>query len=597
MQKLWLTSYPKQTPAEIDPDAYPSLVALFEDSCRRFADRPAYHNLGVTLKFSDLDRLSADFAAYLAGLGLVRGDRVALMMPNLLQYPVALFGALRAGLAVVNTNPLYTPRELRHQLKDSGARCIVIVENFAHVLAEVRADTAIEHIVITGIGDLARFPKRTVVNFVVRRIRHLVPPYHLPDAVSFRTAMARGAQSGMQHRAVGPEDVAFLQYTGGTTGVAKGAVLTHRNMVANLLQMGAFWKGILEPGREVMITPLPLYHVFCLTVDCLLFMQQGGLNVLITNPRDIPAFVHELRKWRMTMFTGVDTLYNALLNHPEFARLDFSRLKVGVAGGMPLQQRTADAWRAVTGRPLVEGYGLTEASPVIAGNLYDAPRVGSVGLPLPSTEISIRDGRAKCRSASRASLRPRTAGHARLLEPRGRDGPGAIAGRLAAHRRHRDRGCGGFLRIVDRKKDMIIVSGFKVFPNEIESIGTEHPAVAECGCIGVPDAHSGQVVKVFVVVRERTSVTVEELRDAFQRPADRLQAAEIFGIPGVAAQDQHRQGTETRVDAGRIHSRRLISLPMDAAHQRHERARVARGMERRVLRPPRNPETFCSSRS
>ncbi len=516
MQKLWLTSYPKQTPAEIDPDAYPSLVALLEDSCRRFADRPAYHNLGVTLKFSDLDRLSADFAAYLAGLGLVRGDRVALMMPNLLQYPVALFGALRAGLAVVNTNPLYTPRELRHQLKDSGARCIVIVENFAHVLAEVRADTAIEHIVITGIGDLARFPKRTAVNFVVRRIRHLVPPYHLPDAVSFRAAMARGAQSGMQPRSVGPEDIAFLQYTGGTTGVAKGAVLTHRNMVANLLQMGAFWKGILEPGREVMITPLPLYHVFCLTVDCLLFMQQGGLNVLITNPRDIPAFVHELRKWRMTMFTGVDTLYNALLNHPQFARLDFSRLKVGVAGGMPLQQRTADAWRAVTGRPLVEGYGLTEASPVIAGNLYDAPRVGSVGLPLPSTEISIRDGENEVPLGDAGELCVRgpqvmrgywnhEAETAQVLSPEGWLRTGDIAAADAE----------GFLRIVDRKKDMIIVSGFKVFPNEIESIGIEHPAVAECGCIGVPDPHSGQVVKVFVVVRERTSVTVEELRAHF----------------------------------------------------------------------------------
>ncbi len=516
MQKLWLNSYPKQAPAEIDPDAYPSLVAVFEDSCRRFAERPAYHNLGVTLKFSDLDRLSADFAAYLAGLGLVRGDRVALMMPNLLQYPVALFGALRAGLAVVNTNPLYTPRELRHQLKDSGARCIVIVENFAHVLAAVRADTAIEHIVITGIGDLARFPKRTVVNFVVRRIRHLVPPYELPGAVSFRAALARGAQIGLPHRAVGPEDVAFLQYTGGTTGVAKGAVLTHRNMVANLLQMGAFWKGILDPGREVMITPLPLYHVFCLTVDCLLFMQQGGLNVLITNPRDIPAFVHELRKWRMTMFTGVDTLYNALLNHPGFARLDFSRLKVGVAGGMPLQQRTADAWRAATGRPLVEGYGLTEASPVIAGNLYDAPRIGSVGLPLPSTEISIRDGEDEVPLGEAGELCVRgpqvmrgywkqEAETAHVLSPDGWLGTGDIAAVDAE----------GFLRIVDRKKDMIIVSGFKVFPNEIESIGIEHPAVAECGCIGVPDPHSGQVVKVFVVVRERTSVTIEELREHF----------------------------------------------------------------------------------
>jgi long-chain acyl-CoA synthetase len=516
MQKVWLNSYPKQTPAEIDPDAYPSLVAIFEESCRRFAERPAYHNLGITLKFCDLERLTAHFAAYLVGLGLARGDRVALMMPNLLQYPVALFGALRAGLTVVNTNPLYTPRELRHQLTNSGARCIVILENFAHVFAEVRADTAVEHIVITGVGDLAGFPKRAIVNFVVRRIRHLVAPYDLPGAVSFRSAMARGAELERPHRPVGPEDVAFVQYTGGTTGVAKGAVLTHRNMVANLLQMAAFWKGILEPGREVMITPLPLYHVFCLTVDCLLFMQQGGLNVLITNPRDIPAFVHELRKWRMTMITGVDTLFNALLNHRDFAQLDFSRLKVCVAGGMPLQQRTADNWRTVTGRPLVEGYGLTEASPVVAGNLYDAPRIGSVGLPLPSTEISIRDGQEEVPIGEPGELCLRgpqvmrgywnhEAETAQVLSPDGWLRTGDIAAVDAD----------GFLRIVDRKKDMIIVSGFKVFPNEIESIGAEHPAVLECGCIGVPDAHSGQVVKVFVVVRESCTVTVEELREHF----------------------------------------------------------------------------------
>jgi long-chain acyl-CoA synthetase len=516
MQKIWLNSYPKQTPAEIDPDAYPSLVAIFEESCRRFAERPAYHNLGITLKFCDLERLTANFAAYLVGLGLARGDRVALMMPNLLQYPVALFGALRAGLTVVNTNPLYTPRELRHQLKDSGARCIVILENFAHVFAEVRADTAVEQIVITGIADFARFPKRAIVNFIVRRIRHLVAPYDLPGAVSFRGAMARGAELERPHRPVGPEDVAFVQYTGGTTGVAKGAVLTHRNMVANLLQMAAFWQGILEPGREVMITPLPLYHVFCLTVDCLLFMQQGGLNVLITNPRDIPAFVRELRKWRMTMITGVDTLFNALLNHRGFGQLDFSRLKVCVAGGMPLQQRTADNWRIVTGRPLVEGYGLTEASPVVAGNLYDAPRIGSVGLPLPSTEISIRDGQEEVPIGEPGELCVRgpqvmrgywnhEAETAQVLSPDGWLRTGDIAAVDAD----------GFLRIVDRKKDMIIVSGFKVFPNEIESIGAEHPAVLECGCIGVPDAHSGQVVKVFVVVRESCSVTVEELREHF----------------------------------------------------------------------------------
>ena len=438
------------------------------------------------------------------------------MMPNLLQYPVALFGALRAGLTVVNTNPLYTARELRHQLVDSGARCIVIVENYAHVLAEVIGDTALEHIVITAIGDLAGLPKRTVVNFVVRRIRHLVPPYRLPGAVRFRSALARGAHIGLPHRPVSAEDIAFLQYTGGTTGVAKGAMLTHRNMVANLMQMAAFWKSILEPGQDVMIMPLPLYHVFCLTCDCLLFMHQGGLNVLITDPRDIPAFVHELRKWRMTMITGVDTLFRALLNHPGFERTDFSRLKLGVAGGMPLQPSTAEKWRAVTGRPLAEGYGLTEASPVVAGNLAADPRTGTVGLPVPSTEISIREGESEVSIGTPGELCVRgpqvmrgywnhEADTAEVISADGWLRTGDIAVMDPA----------GFLRIVDRKKDMIIVSGFKVFPNEIESIGAEHPAVLECGCIGVPDPHSGQVVKVYVVVRESCSVTVEELHRHF----------------------------------------------------------------------------------
>jgi len=516
MQKIWLSAYPQGTPTEIDADRYPSLVALFEESCRRYADRPAYHNLGVTLTFREVERLSAHFAGYLHTLGLAHGDRVALMMPNLLQYPVALFGVLRAGLTVVNTNPLYTPRELRHQLADSGARCILIAENFAHVLAEVIPDVAVEHVIVTGVGDLAPFPKRTAVNFVVRRVRHLVPPYRLAGAVGFRAALARGAKAGLPKCAIGADDVAFLQYTGGTTGIAKGAMLTHRNMVANLMQMAAFWQGILELGREVMIMPLPLYHVFSLTCDCLLFMQQGGLNVLITNPRDIPAFVHELRKWRMTLITGVNTLYSALLNHPGFAHLDFSRLKLGVAGGMALQPSVAEKWRAVTGRPLAEGYGLTEASPVIACNPYGTPRIGSVGLPLPSTEISIRDGDREVGIGESGELCVRgpqvmrgywnrPADTADVLSADGWLRTGDIAVLDAD----------GYLSIVDRKKDMIIVSGFKVFPNEIESIGAEHPAVLECGCIGVPDVHSGQVVKVFVVLRENGTVTVEELREHF----------------------------------------------------------------------------------
>jgi long-chain acyl-CoA synthetase len=518
MEKLWLGSYPEGTPAEIDAAAYPSLVAMFEESCRRFADRPAYHNLGVTLTYRELERLSGQFAAYLQGLGLARGERVALMMPNLLQYPVALFGVLRAGLVVVNTNPLYTPRELRHQLKDSGARCIVVLENFAHVLQQVRADTAIEHIVTTRVGDLAPLPKRAVVNFVVRHVKHMVPRYQLPDAVGWRVALARGAQRTLQPVAIGPDDLAFLQYTGGTTGIAKGAMLAHRNMVANLLQVAAFWKNLIVPGEEVVITPLPLYHVFSLTCCCLVFMHHGGLNVLITNPRDIPAFIRELRKWRMTMIVGVNTLYAALLNHPEFARLDFSRFKLGAAGGMALHPSVAEQWRAITGKPLVEGYGLTETSPVVACNSYVEPQIGTVGVPLPSTEISLREGDEEVAPGASGELcvrgpqvmlgywqRPDET--AKAISADGWLRTGDIATLDAS----------GLLRIVDRKKDMIIVSGFKVFPNEIESVCTEHAAVLECGCVGVPDPRSGQAVKVFVVLRESSSVTVEELHTHFRQ--------------------------------------------------------------------------------
>jgi len=345
MDKIWLAAYKQGTPATIDPECYRSLVTMFEESCTRYADRPAFANLGVTLSFRDLEKLSRDFSAYLLSLGLPSGERIALMMPNLLQYPVALFGALRSGLTVVNTNPLYTARELRHQLIDSGARCIVILENFAHVLSEVLPDTKLEHIIVTAVGDLASLPKRSVVNFVVRHVRRAVPAYQLPGAVSFRTALALGATLQFRPPAIAADDIAFLQYTGGTTGVAKGAMLTHRNMVANLLQIGAFWQHLIEPGREVMITPLPLYHIFCLTCNCLLFVHMGGLNVLITNPRDTRALVRELRSHRFTMITGVNTLYNSLLNEPEFARLDFSTLKLGAAGGMALHPSVAERWR------------------------------------------------------------------------------------------------------------------------------------------------------------------------------------------------------------------------------------------------------------
>jgi len=514
MNKIWLDAYPPGTPAEINPDAHPSLASVFEQSCQRFADRPAFHNLGVTLSYREIERLSRDFGAYLLGLGLVKGDRVMLMMPNILQYPIALMGTLRAGLVVVNTNPLYTPRELHHQLIDSGARCIVILENFAHVLEKVRADVPVEHIIVASVGDLAPFPKRAVVNFVVRNIRHMVPPYHLPGALSFRKALAQGARSDWLSPQVNPQDVAFLQYTGGTTGVPKGAILTHRNMVANLLQVGAFWGNVIVPGQEIVITPLPLYHIFSLTCNCLVFMQHGALIVLITNPRDIGEFVRELARWPFSMISGVNTLYNALLNHPEFARLDFSTLKLGAAGGMALHPVVAEKWRALTGKPLVEGYGLTEASPVVAGNRYDEPRIGTVGVPMPSTEVSIRDGNGEVAPGEPGELCVR--GPQVMRGYWNRDDETAKTFTADGWLRTGDIAIvdeAGFIRIVDRKKDLIIISGFKVFPNEIEAVVTEHPAVVECGCIGVPDPQSGEAVKVFIVVREGFTLTIDALRE------------------------------------------------------------------------------------
>jgi long-chain acyl-CoA synthetase len=425
---------------------------------------------------------------------------------------------LRAGLTAVNTNPLYTATELEHQLKDSGAKAIVILENFAHVLEQDHRNTAVEHIIVTGLGDLAPVAKRIAVNFVVRRIRHMVPAYHLPQARTFRQALARGAELDFQPAVASPEDLAFLQYTGGTTGVAKGAMLTHRNMVANLLQISAFWGQVIESGREVMITPLPLYHVFCLTCNCLLMLHHGGLNVLITNPRDVPALIRELEKWRFSLISGVNTLYSALLEHPRFAQLDFGALKMGAAGGMALHPAVSTRWTRVTGRPLVEGYGLTETSPVVACNPLDAPRPGTVGLPLPSTQISIRDGEREVDPGEPGELCVRgpqvMRGYWNQPEETSKTftAEGWLrTGDIASLEED------GYLRIVDRKKDLIIVSGFKVFPNEIEAVVTDHPAVLECGCAGIDDPRSGQAVKIFVVTREALSVTVEELREHCRR--------------------------------------------------------------------------------
>lgn len=500
------------SPAAIQVDPGTTLVSLLEASCARFADRPAYHNLGVTLRFTDLDRLSRQLAGYLLDVGLVRGERIALMMPNLLQYPVAMFAALRAGLTVVNTNPLYTPRELRHQLADSGASAIVILENFAHVLDQVIGDTAVRHVVTTAVADMAPLPKRAAVNFFVRRVRRLVPRFHIPQAVRWREALARGAAAPFTPPTVRADDVAFLQYTGGTTGIPKGAVLTHANMVANLAQMRAMWGSLLEPGREVMITPLPLYHVFCLTCNCLLFLDQGGLNVLVTNPRDIAGLVAQLGRWRFSLITGVNTLYAALLAHPRFRRLDFSHLKLGAAGGAALHPRVAQEWRRITGRPLLEGYGLTEASPVVACNPPAGPRIGTVGLALPATEVSVRENGLEVAVGQPGELWVRGPQVMRGYWQR----PQETAAVLTADGWLRTGDVAvlepsGYIRIVDRKKDLINVSGFKVFPNEVESVVAEHPAVLECGCIGVSDPRSGQAVRICVVLRPGMALSEQEL--------------------------------------------------------------------------------------
>jgi len=507
LNKPWIQSYLPGTPAEIDLDDGATLVSIFEASAARFADRPAFTCMDHGLSYGELDRMSAEFAAWLSkDLGLARGARVAIMLPNLLQYPVALFGVLRAGMTVVNVNPLYTARELKHQLVDSGAEAIIILESFAATLEKVIAETPVKHVAVTGIGDLLPFPKRHIVNFVVRRVKKMVPAYSLPGHLRLEAALARGRSKGFSPVEVSQEDLAFLQYTGGTTGVSKGAMLTHRNMVANLRQMHA-WIGVLvEEGQEVVITALPLYHVFSLVCNCLLFMSVGGLNVLITNPRDIKAFVKELSQWPFTIITGVNTLYNALLQDDGFQKLDFSHLKWAGAGGMALQAAVAQRWHEVTGKYVQEGYGLTETSPVVSmqPTTVEAVFTGTIGLPLPSTEVMIRDddghelpvgepGELCVRGPQvMKGYWQRPEATEQVMYPDGFLRTGDIATMDEQ----------GFFRIVDRKKDMILVSGFNVFPNEVENIVTLHPDVVEAACIGVPDAKSTEAVKVFVVARE-----------------------------------------------------------------------------------------------
>src|SRR2546426_8266240 len=504
MERIWLKSYPPGVPAEIDTHQYRSLVELFDKSIRAYGDRPAFTSMGKTLRFSELDTLARNFGAWLQAKGLAKGARVALMMPNCLQYPIAMFGTLRAGCVVVNVNPLYTARELEHQVNDSGAEAIVILENFASVLQQVRARTPLKHVVITSLGEVLGL-KGLLVNLVVRKVKKMVPAYELPDAVSFKQALAEGAAAKLVTPPIGHDDLAFLQYTGGTTGVSKGAMLLHRNVIAALLQYKAWLAPLMGEERAVIITALPLYHIFSLTVNCLVMMVVGGENVLITNPRDIPGFVKELAKHRYSMISGVNTLFNALLNHPDFARLDFSALRLAVGGGMAVQKAVAERWKQVTGSPIIEGYGLTETAPSATANPLNVTTfTGAIGVPMPSTEVVLRDDDNRdlpLGQAGEICIRgPQVmAGYwqrpAETAEVLGRDGV-LHTGDIGVMDEK------GFIRVVDRKKDMIVVSGFKVFPNEIEQVVAMLPGVLECAVIGVPDEHSGEVPKVFVVKRD-----------------------------------------------------------------------------------------------
>ncbi len=512
MDRIWLKSYPKGVDAEIDINAYASIRDVFDRVVGQFGPRPAYTCMGHSITFAELDARSAAFGAFLQGRGLKKGARVALMMPNILQYPVCLFGILRAGYTVVNTNPLYTPRELEHQLSDSGAEMTVVVENFAHTVQQVVGRTAIKQVIVTSIGELLGW-KGLLVDFVLRHVKKLIPAWSLPGSMRLSEALAEGSRRKLEHAPITHEDIAFLQYTGGTTGVAKGAMLLHRNIVANLLQAGAWVKPFLGDERHVILTPLPLYHIFSLTANCLVFMTLGAENVLITNPRDIPAFVKEMGKHRFTALTGVNTLFNALLNNADFAKLDFSTLRMTLGGGMAVQRAVAERWKEVTGVPLIEAYGLTETSPAATMNPLDLTEYnGAIGLPIPSTDAVLRDEEGRdvplgqpgelCIKGPQvmAGYWQRPDETAKVLDADGWLATGDIG--VMDDR--------GFVRIVDRKKDMILVSGFNVYPNEVESVVVTHPGVLECAAIGVPDAKSGEAVKLFVV-RKDPGLTAETL--------------------------------------------------------------------------------------
>jgi len=517
MKKIWLDFYPKGVPAEIDARTYASLGEFLERSCARFHDRTAFSNMGVLITYAELDRLSRDFAAFLQkALRLSKGERIAIMLPNLLQYPVALFGALRAGTTVVNVNPLYTASELGHQLADSGACAIVVLENFARTLQESLQGTAVRFVIPTQVGDLFPAPKRWLANFAVKYLKRLVPRWRVPGSVPFREALAQGAEHALDETGAGPGDAAFLQYTGGTTGVAKGAILTHANMIANIEQVAAWATGTLEEGAETVITALPLYHVFALTANLLVFMKLGGQNVLITNPRDIAGFVAELGKTPFTAITGVNTLFNALLNATGFEKVAASsrgKLKLAVAGGMAVQRSVAARWQRATGVPLVEGYGLTEASPNVCANPFDTREFsGKLGLPLPSTEVAILDENG-------GEVASGEIGEIGVRGPQVMQGywnaPEETANAFTANGWLKTGDMGrmderGYVEFRERKKDLIVVSGFKAYPAEIEEVAMLHPGVKDAGAFGVPDERSGEAVALFVV-RKDPALTAEAM--------------------------------------------------------------------------------------
>ena len=514
MEKPWLDSYEKGVKAEIDETLYQSIPDVFRQSVEKFANQPAFQNMGKTLTYAEVGKLAEDFASYLQNvLKLPRGERVAIMLPNLLQYPIALFGILQAGLVAVNTNPLYTPRELEHQLKDSGATTIIVLENFANTLELVLPRTQIKHVIVASVGEMFGFFKGSLINFVLRKVKKMVPEYCISDTIPFQTALKEGAAHTFRPVTLTREDTALLQYTGGTTGVAKGAILSHGNICANMQQAAEWIVNLLRPGKETVIAALPLYHIFALTVNLMIFTQAGSKIILITNPRDMKSFIGDMKKERVSVFVGVNTLFNGMVNQPDFATVDFSSLKLTLGGGMATQKAVAEKWKSITGTPIVEAYGLTEASPGVCANPLNIPAyTGGIGLPIPSTEIELRDadgnevaqgepGEMWIRGPQvMKGYWNRPEETAKVLDSRGFLATGDIA--VMDEK--------GWFKLVDRKKDLIVVSGFNVYPNEVEDVAASHPKVLEAACIGVSSPKTGEALKLFIVKKDE-SLTAEEL--------------------------------------------------------------------------------------